>query len=92
VDILARVLRPSADRLTRFRAFAFLASLLTWTSFVATAFLAAPAGVVVTDGGPHAEGVVELVTGTPVVQALAALLIAVLLVPSAARSAGGRDD
>ena len=73
VDVLARVLRPAPDRLTRYRAFAGLAALVTWSVYLATARLVAGAA-----GG----GVVELYTGAPVVQAGLAVLLAVLLVPS----------
>ena len=61
------------DVLTRYRAFAGLAALVTWSVYLATARLVAGAA-----GG----GVVELYTGAPVVQAGLAVLLAVLLVPS----------
>jgi hypothetical protein len=84
VDLLARVLRPTPSALVRYRAFAALACLVTWTVYIATAYTTAADVPVPTDVGlQHPEGVVELYTGAPVVQALAGLLLAVLLVPSA---------
>jgi hypothetical protein len=89
VDALAGVLRPAPTSPVRLRTFAALASLVTWTVYVATAY--AVAGDVLTPddmGGGHPESVVELVTGAPVVQALAGLLLAVLLVPTARSERG----
>jgi hypothetical protein len=87
VDVLHALLRPTADRLVRYRAFAALASLLTWTVFIATAYITAPP----LHSPPgmslgHPEAVVELYTGAPLVQAMLGLLLAVLLVPSRARA------
>jgi hypothetical protein len=87
VDILARALRPTPAALVRYRAFAALACLLTWTVYIVAAF--ASAGTIeVPEGMGHPEGVVELYTGAPVVQAAAGLLLAVLLVPSRTPWAG----
>jgi hypothetical protein len=81
VDLLARVLRPAPAALVRYRTFAALAGLVTWTVYIAVAY--ASAGTIeVPPGLPHPEGVVELYTGAPVVQALTGLLLAVLFVPS----------
>jgi hypothetical protein len=82
VDVLAVVLRPAPSAPARYRTFGALAGLLTWTVYVATAY--ATAGHVVVQGsGPagHHDGMAELVTGAPVVQALAGFLLAALLVP-----------
>ncbi len=86
VDVIARVLRPGTGSLPRYRGFAALAGLVTWIVYIATAY--ATAGPVQAGDTGHPEGVVELYTGVPVVQALAALLLAVLLVPG--RAAGDR--
>lgn len=84
VDLLARAMRPVPSALLRYRAFAALTCLVTWTVYVATAYATAGDVPVPTSAGqPHPEGVVELYTGAPIVQALAGLLLAVLLVPSA---------
>lgn len=78
VDLLALWLRPTADRPGRLRAFAGLAPLITWTTFIAAAFLDAPhwPGVA---GTP--APVVELYTGAPMVQALLGLLVSLVLLP-----------
>lgn len=83
VDVLARWLRPTPSRLARFRAFATLAPLVTWTVFVVTAYATNDATVVRAPeaGGGTVDAVVELYTGVPVVQALLGLLVAALLVP-----------
>lgn len=78
VDLLARWLRPVPQRPTRLRVFAALAPLITWTIFVATAYLVAP------DPAPPAlaaQPLVELYTGAPLLQALIGLLMSFLLVP-----------
>ncbi len=83
VDLLAVWLRPTPDRLNRFRIFATLTSLVTWTIYIAAAYLAAPPLQSPPDvAGGHPEALVELYTGTPIVQALIGLMIAVLLVPN----------
>ncbi|PPK93911.1 hypothetical protein CLV92_109190 [Kineococcus xinjiangensis] len=70
IDVLARVLRPAPQRRARWRAFAVLAPLLTWSGFLVGAYAAA---------GPQAPPPsLELLTGLPVVQALLGLLVAVL--------------
>ncbi len=79
VDLLARWLRPSPHRLTRFRAFAAAAPLATWTIYIATAYLTSPP-VYNPDGTAHA--VPEVYTGAPIVQALLGLLISILLIPA----------
>jgi hypothetical protein len=84
-DLLALWLRPTPDRLNRFRAFAALTPLVTWTIYIAAAYLAAPpvqSPPDIAGGQPETpEALVELYTGAPIVQALIGLLIAVLLVP-----------
>jgi hypothetical protein len=87
VDVLARWLRPGAEARTRYRLFAALAPLLTWTVYLGTAYLTAPSLAPI-GGTAHPEGVVELYTGAPVVQALIGLLLAIVLVPG---TADGRD-
>jgi hypothetical protein len=84
VDVLMRVLRPNPSSPARYRAFAALACLATWTVYIATAFAAADNAIWSTgEGAQHPESLLELTTGAPVVQALAGLLLAVLLVPGA---------
>jgi hypothetical protein len=82
VDLLARWLRPAPDRIIRYRTFGGLAALVLWTVYVGTA--AVTGGAAPAAAGPveHPEGSVELYTGTPLVQAGLAVLLAVLLVPS----------
>lgn len=82
-DLLALWLRPTADRLVRYRGYAALVPLVMWVTFLLTAYATAPATIVsrgVPD--PHPEGVVELYTGIPLAQALIGLLLATILVPS----------
>ena len=79
VDLLARWLRPSPRRLIRYRVFAAAAPLLTWTIFIATAYLTSPP-IFNPDG--HVEPIPEVYTGAPIVQALLGLLMSVLLIPS----------
>jgi hypothetical protein len=89
VDLLSLLVRPTADRLVRYRTFAALAPLLTWTVFIATAYVAAPELQSPPDAVlGHPEAVVELYTGAPLVQAMLGLLLAVLLVPSRSRPSG----
>jgi hypothetical protein len=83
VDLLARLLRPSPDRLIRFRAFAAAAPLVTWTIYVATAYLTSPP---VFDPNGQVEAIPEIYTGAPIVQALLGLLIGVLLIPAGSLS------
>jgi hypothetical protein len=80
VDVLARWLRPVPQRPTQLRLFAALAPLITWTIFVATAYLVAP-DVAPQVPGAQPEAMVELSTGAPVVQALIGVLMSFLLVP-----------
>jgi hypothetical protein len=86
-DMLARWLRPTPERPARYRLYGALVPLLTWTVYIAIAYTYA--GSVRIDpgyGSGHPEGVAELYTGAPVVQALLGLLLAVLLVPGRGRS------
>jgi hypothetical protein len=81
-DLLGWWLRPSPDRPVRYRLYGALVPLLTWTVYISVAY--AFAGSVQIDSGygsAHPEGVVELYTGAPAVQALLGLLLAVLLAP-----------
>jgi hypothetical protein len=83
VDLLAWWLRPTPERVNRFRAFAALAPLATWTIYIATAYLTAPPLQSPPEiAAGHPEAMAELYTGAPIVQALIGLLIAVLLVPN----------
>ena len=77
VDLLARWLRPVPGRLTRYRTFAGLAAFVTWAVYVGTAYVSVGREV---DGG---IGSVELTTGAPLVQAGLAVLLGILLEPSA---------
>jgi hypothetical protein len=80
---LAAWLRPTPDRLVRFRLFAALVPLITWTGYVATAYATNTTALAPSPGGgAHPEGAVELYTGMPIVQGLLGLLLAVLLVPT----------
>ena len=81
VDGLAMWLRPAPSRLWRYRLFAALSPLLTWTMYILTAYYTSPPLAPRFGGVDHPEGVVELYTGVPVVQAALGLLLAVLLVP-----------
>jgi hypothetical protein len=81
VDLLARWLRPTPQRLTRWRVFAALAPLATWTIFIATAYVIAPALAPPDVTSGHPEAVLELTTGAPIVQALVGLLASFMLVP-----------
>jgi hypothetical protein len=79
-DLLLQALRPTGDRTARYRTFAGLVALVTWAVYITVAAVTAgPAPAV--PGGGHPEGVVELYTGIPLVQAGLAVLLAVLLVP-----------
>jgi hypothetical protein len=77
VDLLARWLRPTPHRRIAYWSFAALTALVTWTFYIAMAWLAQGQG----------PAVVELWTGAPIVQALLGLLLAVLFVPSTVPSA-----
>ena len=82
VDLLARYLNPAPSRLWRYRLFAALSPLLTWTVYILTAYYTAPPIAPRFLGDvEHPEGALELWTGVPVVQAALGLLLAVLLVP-----------
>jgi hypothetical protein len=81
VDLLVRGLRPAPSRLWRYRLFAALSPLLTWTVYIVTAYYTSPPIAPRFGSVEHPEGVVELWTGVPVVQAALGLLLAVLLVP-----------
>jgi hypothetical protein len=76
VDRLASRLRPTPLRLRQFRLFAALAPLITWTVYIATAYLTTRA-----DAGMRPPAMVELVTGTPLLQALLGLLVGIMLIP-----------
>lgn len=78
VDLLARWLRPSPQRLVQFRVFAAAAPLVTWSLYIATAYLTSPP-VYNPDG--TIQPMPEVYTGAPIVQALFGLLVGVLLIP-----------
>lgn len=78
VDLLVRLLRPSPQRLVRFRVFAAAAPMVTWTVYIATAFLSSPP--IYSHNGPL-ELRTEVFTGAPVVQALIGLVVGLLLIP-----------
>lgn len=73
VDLIGRMLVPTADRKAAYWAFAGLAGLLTWYLYIGVA------SVVV----GHTPGIVEMWTGAPIVAGLVAWLLAVLLLPEA---------
>jgi hypothetical protein len=91
VDVLARWLRPVPQRPMQLRIFAALAPLITWTIFVATAYLVAPE-LAPQAGGVQPEAVIELYTGAPVVQALIGLLMSFLLVPGGLLLVGSTES
>ncbi|GIH11200.1 hypothetical protein Rhe02_92670 [Rhizocola hellebori] len=78
VDLLARWLDPSPQRLVRFRVFAAAAPLVTWAIYIATAYLTSPP-LYNPDG--RVEAMPEVYTGAPIVQALLGLLVGILLIP-----------
>jgi hypothetical protein len=81
-DTLAQWLRPSPDSPLRYRLYAALVPLLVWTAYIAIAWVVAGSvHILGGTGSAHPEGVVELYTGAPLVQALLGLLLAVLLAP-----------
>ncbi|MRH90672.1 hypothetical protein GFY24_25065 [Nocardia sp. SYP-A9097] len=71
VDVLARLLRPAADRPGAYQLFGALAPLLTWALYFGSAS--------VSEGG--VPEIVEFWTGAPIVAALLGWLLAVLLLP-----------
>ncbi|ROP36949.1 hypothetical protein [Saccharothrix texasensis] len=75
IDVLVLKLRPSEDRVKEYRIFAGAASFATWAVFFATAII---------DQGTT-PSVTEMWTGAPVMAALHAVLMAVVLVPTARR-------
>jgi hypothetical protein len=80
VDALIRWLRPGPDNRGRYWAFAALASLVTWSSYLAAASIAAG----------RVPDVVEYWTGMPVIAALHGLLLGALFLPEA-RSVPGQQ-
>jgi hypothetical protein len=80
LDLLAQWLRPAADRPWRLHAFAALVPLVTWTAYVATAAFTPRPTFLAPDGSAHAiDGLVELYTGVPIVQALLGLVVAIIM-------------
>lgn len=80
VDVIGRWLRPAPDQPWRFLSFAALAPLVTWTAYIAAAYLTPRPMFIAPDGTTRGTaGVVELYTGVPIVQALIGLLIAAML-------------
>jgi hypothetical protein len=73
VDLVARWLRPSADRRGAYWMFAATAALLTWTVYLGVASVAVG----------QLPAIPELWTGVPVVAALLGWLLAVLMLPHA---------
>ena len=80
VDVIGRWLRPTPDQPLRFLGFAALAPLVTWTAYIAAAYLTPRPMFAAPDGTMRGtEGMVELYTGVPIVQALLGLLIAAVV-------------
>ena len=78
VDLVGRAMRPGPDRPVRWFGYAALVPLVTWVTYLVTAF--AVAGPVPREfRGPHPEAALELVTGAPLVQALVGVLLAAIL-------------
>jgi hypothetical protein len=75
IDVLMLKLRPAEDRIKQYRIFAVAASFTTWAVYFAAAII--EQGTV--------PSVTEMWTGAPVMAALQALLMAVVLVPTARR-------
>lgn len=83
VDALVWWLRPGPGDVTRFRAFATVASLTTWVVLIATAYITTAGLDLYDHDGQLTSPKPELYLGVPILQALLALLLAVLLVPTA---------
>jgi hypothetical protein len=79
-DLLGRWLDPAPERPRRFWAFAALVPLVTWTIFVGIAAATPRPTFLAPDGSAHGtDGVIELYTGVPLVQALLGLLVGILM-------------
>ena len=88
VDGIGRWLRPTPDRPLRFLSFAALAPLVNWTIYIAAAYLTPRPMFAAPDGTMRGtEGMVELYTGVPIVQALVGLLIAAVVLHGRSESA-----
>ena len=80
VDVLARFVRPTAERRVAFVAFAAPAPLVTWSIYLAVASVEAG----------RLPAVTEMWTGIPIVAALIGSLLALLMVPPQVPGAGTR--
>lgn len=78
VDVLARVLRPSAQRRGAFWGFAAATGAVTWTLYLGVASAA--------EG--RLPAVVELWTGMPIIAALTGWLLAVIVLPTGSAANG----
>jgi hypothetical protein len=78
VDLLARWLRPAADRRTAFWLFGASAGFLTWALYIAVA--SAMVG--------RTPSVIEIWTGAPIVAGLTGWLLAVLMLPETRQAEG----
>jgi hypothetical protein len=89
LDLAGQWLRPTAGRPLRFHAFAALLPLVTWTAYVATAAFTPRPTFLAPDGSAHTtDGLIELYTGVPIVQALLGLVIAIVMLPGRADQRG----
>jgi hypothetical protein len=88
VDVVGRAMRPGPDRPVRWYGYAALAPLVTWVTYLVVAY-----AIVGPDrprpDTPHPERALELITGAPLVQALAGVLLAAIL--AAGTSAAARE-
>jgi hypothetical protein len=83
IDVIGRAMRPGPDRLVRWYAYAAVGPLVTWVTYLVVAY------AIVGPNRPqsvtsHPERALELITGAPLLQALAGVLLAAVL-------AGQRD-
>jgi hypothetical protein len=82
VDLLARWLRPTAQRRTAFWAFGAAAGFVTWALYLGVAS--------VTEG--RLPAVIEFWTGMPVITALLGWLLAALMLPNALPASGPAQE
>jgi hypothetical protein len=79
IDVIGRAMRPGPDRPVRWYGYAALAPLVTWVTFLVVAYAIAGPQRPQSDT-PHPERALELITGAPLLQALAGVLVAAVLV------------
>jgi hypothetical protein len=78
IDLIGRAMQPGPDRPLRWYGYAALAPLVTWVAYLVVAYaIAGPSRP--QSGLPHPERALELITGAPLLQALAGVLLAAVL-------------